>query len=250
MKGQRQRLRTVELSLTPHEVVLLWMKNSLTGTYEEGALQSPRPRGAIANSIATIVRNSLKGEPDVVVERAILQARQEADGLYMIVVEVNARVHQQFFERMREHVFLCAYLLSVRRCPISSISEELLRRITLGFVNEILLLEGMVYRISAERFGGQAILFSDSVARLKEQVELADEALEIFNFLAREAQFRQLSKEEICESLVGEIDQQVSGMAHLAHTTMLAAFGEERGFRAALATKFEGKNRSLRRINP
>jgi hypothetical protein len=44
------------------------------------------PRAAIANSISWTVRNSLKGQTDAVVERAILQARQEADSLYMLIV--------------------------------------------------------------------------------------------------------------------------------------------------------------------
>ena len=73
----RQRLKTIEVSLTPSDVVLFWMKNALPKSYEEGAFESPQPRSAIARSIARIVRAGLKGETDTVVERGILQARRE-----------------------------------------------------------------------------------------------------------------------------------------------------------------------------
>jgi len=55
-----------------------------------------------------------------------------------------------------------------------------LRSITQLFVNRVLLLESAVTLISEGRFDGQAILFSDSGQKLRQQVEMADEALTIF----------------------------------------------------------------------
>ncbi len=40
---------------------------------------------AVANAVRIAVRNSTKGQPDLLVERAVLQARQEADLLYNVV---------------------------------------------------------------------------------------------------------------------------------------------------------------------
>ena len=124
MNKHQRRLKTIEVSLTPLEVVLLWMKNVLSKSYEEGAFQSPPPRSAIAHSIAQIVRSALTNKPDSIVERAILQARKEADFLYMVVVELNSRVQNQFFEREREYWFFCAFLLATIRDTLTTPSEE------------------------------------------------------------------------------------------------------------------------------
>ena len=43
-----RRLKTIELSLTPQQVVLLWMSKVLKGKYEDAARQSPPSRSAIA----------------------------------------------------------------------------------------------------------------------------------------------------------------------------------------------------------
>jgi hypothetical protein len=233
MSNHRRRLKEIEVSLTPSQVVLLWLKNVVSRKYEDAVFESARPRAGLANSIARIVREGLKGQLETVVERAILQAHQEADWLYMIVVEVNHRVHDQFFASQREYMFLLAYLSTTMRCRLLSDSEELLRSTTLAFVHRGLLLEGSISRVSAERFAGNPILFSDSAAKLKEQIEWVDEVLEIFNSQAIQAGFRQLSKDEIRDSLAAAVERQVSCWSLLARGGMLAAFGEWSEFRAS-----------------
>lgn len=155
-------------------VVLLWMKNALMGIYEQGASPSPPPRGAIASSISRAVRSILKAQPETVVERAVRQARQEADSLYMLVVGANAAVQESGLEREREYLFLLAYLKTMIAGAATSKSEEELRVVTLLFVKEVLLLDGAVSQTSAERFGGQNLLFSDSASKLKEHLGKVD----------------------------------------------------------------------------
>lgn len=227
MRNYRLRLRQVETSLTPRQVVLLWMKDVLPHKYEEGLSRSlTRPREGIANLVARIVREGLKGEPESLVERAVVQARQEADWLYMIVVEVNSKVQLESFQSEREYLFLLAYLTSTMHLPPSPISEAQLRSITLTFVEPILLLEGAVQRMSAERFDAQPILFADSVVKLNAQLDLVDETIHAFNLLARYASFPLLSKNEISESLDAAVGQQVSRWSMIARGGMLAALGE------------------------
>ena len=63
MKSRQRRVRAIELSLTPHQVVLVWLRNALqVGTFEEGARHSPPCRGAIANEVFRTVRNGMKGQ--------------------------------------------------------------------------------------------------------------------------------------------------------------------------------------------
>ena len=44
MNGYRRRIKEIEVRLTPSQVVLLWIKNAITGSCEEGAFRSPSPR--------------------------------------------------------------------------------------------------------------------------------------------------------------------------------------------------------------
>jgi hypothetical protein len=52
----------------------------------------------------------MKGQPEQLVERAILQARQEADLLYQFVVNANMAVLESRAQGEREYIFLLGYL--------------------------------------------------------------------------------------------------------------------------------------------
>jgi hypothetical protein len=80
------------------------------GTLEEGARHSPPYRGVVANAVFRTVAESMKGQPEELIERAILQARQEADLLYRLAVNANVRVMENWSQREREYVFLLGYL--------------------------------------------------------------------------------------------------------------------------------------------
>jgi hypothetical protein len=119
-------------------------------------------------------------------------------------------------------------------CSLRSISEEQLRKVTLFFVSPILVLQGAICRISTERFEGQAILFSDSDARFQEQLHRVDEVLKIYSSIAERANFRQLTKEQICEDLRSRIDQNIARSLLQARGEMIASFGEPLDFRKSL----------------
>jgi hypothetical protein len=210
------------------------MKNALKGTYEAGARQSPPPREFVANAISRIVRNSLKGQPDTVVEAAILQARREADSLYILVIEVNSVVQESIAQREREGLFLVGYLNALRCTPTKPVLVEQLRNLTLLLVEEVLLLDRAISQVSAERFDGRAILFSDSAIKLRALLDMAHEALENFNFWARLLKCAELTSEEICDKLSPEIHKQVARWMLVARGQTLAAFGGEHEFRASL----------------
>jgi hypothetical protein len=59
----------------------------------------------------------------------------------------------------------------MRGC-IAKHSEKSLRALTLFFVEKILVVEAAISEISVQRFRGQPLLFSDSAAKLKEQLDL------------------------------------------------------------------------------
>jgi len=97
VQSQKRRLKTIELDLTPQQLVVLWLRNALqAGTFEEGARRTPPPRAAVANAVRNAVRNSMKGQEAFLVERAIVQARQEADCVYNLVVSFKTPREQEY----------------------------------------------------------------------------------------------------------------------------------------------------------
>jgi|HubBroStandDraft_3_1064219.scaffolds.fasta_scaffold645949_1 hypothetical protein len=57
----------------------------------------------------------MKGQPDLLVERAVLQARREADLLYNLVVGANVAVIENKLQREREYPLLLGYLSAEMR---------------------------------------------------------------------------------------------------------------------------------------
>ena len=105
---------------------------------------------------------------------------------------MNAKVLTSASERNREYLFLLLFLQAISYINIGLHSEEKLRRIVLCFVEEVLLLDGAISQVSAEHFGSQPMLFSDSVLKLQEQLDLANKVLEYFNLIAQKLNFKEL----------------------------------------------------------
>lgn len=232
MNHRQRRLKTIELALTPRQTVLLWIRKATNGTFEDGALHA-FPRGVIANSIMNNVTNALKLGSQELIERAVRQARQEADILYNLAIDVNAEVLTSTIARHRESAFLAQYLRGITRVNFGSHSEEELRRTILLFVEEVFLLDGTVSEVCAEHFGGQPILFKDSDQRLRTQVGMANGALECFNSVAAKLNFKELTEKSIREALKGDIATRSSLWLDFARVRTLADFGNEAEYRIA-----------------
>ncbi len=232
MNSHPRRIKAIEVSLTPHQIVLLWMEKAVKGTFAHGALQNPSPRSEIANSVARVVGIGLKGQPPDMVERAILRGRQEADSLYNIIVEVNSAVLTHFLARNREYLFLLGYLEAILQNPVHVRSVEQVRNLTLLFVEDVVLLDAAISQISAVYFGGRTILFTDCAEKLRDQLQMASQALEHFNILAGGFGFPNMTTDDARERLSAEVDQQVLRWTNIARIEMLAAFGTAGEFRA------------------
>ena len=161
MQSRQRRVRAIELSLTPQQVVVVWLRNAQGGTFEEGARHSPPYRGAIANTVYDTVRNSMKGQPGPLVERAIFQARQEADLLFSLVVNANTAVLEGSAEREREYIILLGYVSAEARGNLTKARAEILRRVVLMLIESVIVLDAAIAQLVAERLDGQPVLFRD-----------------------------------------------------------------------------------------
>jgi hypothetical protein len=239
MNSRQRRVRTIELTLTPDQVVVVWLRNAVqAGTFEEGARHSPPYRGAIANEVFRTVRNSMKGQPDPLVERAVLQARRKADSLFLLVVNANMAVLEGRVEREREYIILLGYLGAEIRGNRAKDRVEFLRLVVLMFIKAVLVLDAAIAQVASERLDGQGVLFRDSSVKLEEQLRMVEEISEHFNLLAREVDAAEINLEDLRNSLQSETDRQISIWVNQSRLDMLGVFGNENEMRTAMGQCF------------
>ena len=141
MNSRQRRVRAIELTLTPQQVVVVWLRNALqAGTFEEGARHAQPYRGTVTNAVYGIVRNSMKGQAEPLIELAVIQARQEADLLYNLVVNANTEVLRNRAQREREYIFLLGYLSAELNGKITKDRVEDLRLAFLMFIEPVIIL--------------------------------------------------------------------------------------------------------------
>ena len=226
MSSRQRRVRAIELSLSPQQIVLVWLRNALqAGTFEESARHSSPHRIVVANAVYDAVRSSMKGQPDPLVDRAIRHAQQEADLLYLLVIYTNAAVLGDYEQRKREFVYLLGYLTAEMNGKTTEHRVQILRTVVLVFLKSVIILDAAIAQAAVERRNGQPMLFRDCEAKLKEQVHLAEEVREIFNFLARSMGSAEIDLEELRKSLQSESDRMISLWVSLARQVMLSLFG-------------------------
>ena len=156
MKNRQRRVRAIELSLTPQQVVMVWLRDAVqAGTFEEGSRQSPPYRGVIANEVFCSVRNAMKGQPEPQVERAVLQARREADVLFNLIVGANVEVIETALQREREYILLLRLLSAEIRGNASKDRVETLRLAFLMVIEPVIILDAAITQIAAERLNAR-----------------------------------------------------------------------------------------------
>jgi hypothetical protein len=235
MRSRQRRLKEIELSLTPQQVVVVWLRDATqAGTFEEGARHSPPYRGAVANAVFRTVQTSMKGQPEPLIERAILQARQEADLLYSLAVNANVEVIENTEQRKREYILLLGYLSAEMRGNTRKDRVESLRMAVLMFINAVIVLDAAIIHVAAERLSGQPVLFRDCEVKLKEQLQMAERLSDHFNFLAHEVGAAAVNLKELRNSLRSETDDQVSIWISLARVEALGHFGTVEQMHAAM----------------
>jgi hypothetical protein len=235
MNNRQRRVREIELSLTPQQVVVLWLRKALqAGTFEESALQLPPHRGTIANAVHDTVRNSMKGQSELLVEPAILQARQEADQLYLLAVNVNTAVRESRAQREREYIFLLGYLSAEMHGNPTNERVQSLRSAILLFIEPVIILDVTIGHIVAMRFMGQPVLFPDSVVMLTEQLQMTTDLSEWFNSVAAQVGAAEVNLEDLRSRLQSGTDQKISIWLSLARMEMLSRFGKPEEVHAAI----------------
>jgi hypothetical protein len=228
MTSRQRRLKAIELTLTPQQIVLVWLRSALqAGTYEDGSQLTPPAREAVAIAVQKSVLTSLKGQEESLVERAGLQARQEADFLYMLVTNTNGEVLRSSIQRGREHLFLLGYLSAEMNGDMTKDRIESLRLALLIFIEDVIIVDAAVGQIADNRMNGEPILFRDCAAKLQEQLQMAEELSEAFNFVARQADVAEINMEELRNDLCSEADRWPEQLGRLHYSNQNEALHVE-----------------------
>ncbi len=236
MKSRQQRLKAIELTLTPQQIVLVWLGRAQKGgRFVEGGLQSQSPREYVANAVSDAIRSSMKGNREPVIEQAIQQARQEADLLYLLVIEANGSILGGSYQSRQSLLLVNGHLQAVG-CVLGHGIEDagLIARLRSSLtlvVEDLLISEEACSRTSSERLEGQDVLFPDVRKDLNERIEAAKMLSDCFSRMATESGEVEIDWEQIRTSLEPVVDRQVAGWVNLARMSMLLALGKAEAWR-------------------
>src|ERR1017187_8751455 len=196
---------------TPHRIAALWR-----------------------NEVLRTVRNGMKGQPEPFVERAVTQARQEADLLFSLVVNANVRVLETRQQREREYIILLGRLGAELRAGLTTDRADILHMVFLIFIETVIILDAAIGQVAVERLSGQPLLFRDAAAKLAEQLKMAGDLSMWFSEVAVPVGSAPIDLEELRASLRSEIDHQSFRWTRLARIESLSLFGTEQELHAAL----------------
>jgi hypothetical protein len=175
----------------------------------------------------------MNGQPEALLEQAVLQARREADLLYLLAVNANIAVLESRVQGEREYIFLLGYLMAEVRGHLAKDQVENLRLAFLMFIESVIGVEAAIAQLVAEWLHGQPVLFRDTAVKLAELLKMATNLSTWFNMLAVEVG-AEIDLERLRNDLQSEIDHQVSAWVSGARVKMLALFGTIEEMHAAM----------------
>ena len=188
MSSYAERLRSIELDLTPGQIVLLWLQTFREmGFLRAASKQVQGPREFIGDKVQRSIRKSMKGEQESLIDKAVQQAQREADQLYELVIEVNSGILRHVERSDPYATLLAAYMIAVVHGATNPNEMSRLREFLVRFVEDLIVFEGAAIQITQERLDGHEVLFSDVAAALQGRMDIARLIVEDFNTLANHA---------------------------------------------------------------
>lgn len=232
MKAQR-RLDIIEMTLTPKQVVNLILKEAhQQGTFWSLGVELARrpavcsPRTQVTKMVERTVRESMKSYAVEVVNKAVQQASQEADLLYLLAIDMNTTVLASALHSARFVKAIARHLRTILRAALTA--DELTEscKSLQYWLEELLVLEGVVIGAAAEYFDGQQVLFNDAAEELEQQLGNASQLVECFNPMAEETGLPTIDLQVVRTRLEPAVKQQIANKTALARAHMLITFGE------------------------
>jgi hypothetical protein len=120
MSNHHLRLRTIEVAMTPEDIVLFWLESARNaGGFKEGTFCSPAPRAYIANAVSASVSAATREMDRDAAQQAIRESQQRADSLYLLAITINVAGSECSREANVRSLLMIGYLRTVLQVPKS-----------------------------------------------------------------------------------------------------------------------------------
>jgi hypothetical protein len=192
----------------------------------------------------------MKGHSELLIERAILQARREADLLYRLIVNANISVLESAEQSQREYFLLRGYFCAALNGKPTRERIEHLRKALLLFIEPIVLLDAAIAQLVAGPLKDHPILFRDSEEKLAEQLEMATQLSTCFNETMVLEGSTEIDMEQLRTKLQSEVVRKTAIWVSLARFEMLKLFGTIEEQTAAIDRHFRLIETNITMSNP
>ena len=241
MRTHHRRLKTIELTLTPEQIVLLWLGRArAAGGFCDIWRSSPEPRSFVANAVSKAISERMRQFPEPLVRRAILEGRQKADILYMLVVEVNMAILGSEQPTCRAFGLLASYMLAVAQTPQNADRLKELRFALVTVIEEVLVLEDAIARATAEHFNNQEVLFRDASNVLGKLLENAKIFARYFNTLIHQTSIANIDLEVLRMATQSRVLALGTQWVKIARLAMLIDFDSGESWRIVMEELISG----------
>jgi hypothetical protein len=227
MSNHHLRLRTIEVALTPAQIVLVWLEGARGGDFMDAGLCCSEPRAYIEIAVSKAISIATKGMDRNVAQQVNQEAQQRAGSLYLLIVTINVAVLDCCQEARARSVIMFGYLRTMLQVPKSERLDVLLglrSSLLLGFEN-LLIIEDAITRISREDFDGHKLLFNDARSMFEEQHRALRLLCQGFDILAVEQEELPIDLDLVRSVLENDVTELISRWRDLARLEMLGRFG-------------------------
>ena len=138
----------------------------------------------VHREVRSVIRTALKGAAHDVIAKAERQAQEEADALYMLILNANISViESQAYVGLFKGLLSLLILAEAQGLDLARI-PDLCGRTLLRFAEETLLIEPVLNRISRECLNGHPVLIPEAAGILEDQLEALKTFCAEFNRIA------------------------------------------------------------------
>lgn len=235
-----KRLTQIEMSLTPNQAVLLWLRQEFQGKtsqeYDRWLIERPLtavPRIRVERQVVGATQAAMKGQDPVRIQKAARRANMETDFLILLVFRANSVVRSE--SRSGWLRIGSVFLRHSTASPQSEdASDDLVKGELREAASELFSIEVAVERIQARYFAGECILSKDVKESLDQSTMFLRYFLAALDKELEESGHPELviDSDEFRSVVDDEASKKVLYICDMAKSEMLQNFGRGEAARA------------------
>jgi hypothetical protein len=237
----QKRLIRIETAITPKQAVLLWLRQEYQGKtsadYARWLIGRPfmeAPRIRVGRQVVGAIREAMKGQDCVRIQRAARQGRMETDFLILLVLRVNNAILDHSHTRWLQLALLFEQYRNADLWDSERTNDWGVR--IREFATELFSIQAASELIRDRYFDGAFILARDATEDLEQQIMIMNHFRPIFDRALVEAGNPELvTDSDNFRNIVNEEASKNAGyIVALARSRTLSDFGEGEAGNAVL----------------